>query len=189
MPGLDRILTIIRYLLSVTLIFNLTGCTSVPEGVKPVNDFDLSRYLGTWYEVARLDHSFERGLENVTATYTLDDDGSVIVLNKGFDTDDGEWTSAKGKAKFVDSDSKGHLKVSFFGPFYSSYVISYLQQSDAGTDNKYQMAYVIGYKSDFVWLLSRTPIVDDADKQRFKEHVAKIGVNTDELIWVNHQPR
>ncbi|WP_394173387.1 lipocalin family protein [Thalassotalea litorea] len=183
-----NLLLSLKAILPLALVLNITSCTSIPEGVQPVEDFELSRYLGTWYEVARLDHSFERGLDQVTAEYTVDEDGNVVVLNKGFDTEDKQWSTAKGKAKFVNGSTIGHLKVSFFGPFYSSYVISHLQEAGNGK-GMYQTAYVVGYDTDYVWLLSRTPTIDDREKQQFIEHVAKFGVNTDELIWVNQQPR
>ncbi|WP_246036932.1 lipocalin family protein [Thalassotalea litorea] len=175
--------------MSLVLLFNITSCTSIPQGVEPVKGFELSRYLGTWYEVARLDHSFERGLEQVTARYSLDDNGDVVVENKGFDSVDREWSSAEGKAKFVGSENTGHLKVSFFGPFYSSYVISHLKESSTDGQEAYQTAYVIGYETDYVWMLSRTPAVTKAEKQDFIRHVEALGVDADELIWVQHPSR
>ena len=95
----------------------LSACTSVPEGVKPVENFNLSKYQGKWYEIARLDHSFERGLEQVTAEYQLMPDGYIKVTNRGFSTQEKIWSEAIGKAKFVEATDVGFLKVSFFGPF------------------------------------------------------------------------
>lgn len=100
------------------------GCTSKPDDVEPVNNFALQPYLGKWYEIARLDHSFERGLSNVTAEYELREDGGVTVINRGYSQEDKKWTQAEGKAYFVGDENIGHLKVSFFGPFYSSYICS-----------------------------------------------------------------
>ena len=110
----------IGYGLVATLCLVLQGCTGVPEGIDPVTDFDQGRYLGTWYEIARLDHSFERGLSDVTATYSINPDGSIAVLNRGFDQEEARWREAEGVARFVDSPTVAHLKVSFFGPFYCS---------------------------------------------------------------------
>ena len=95
----------------------------MPERVTPVESFELNRYLGKWYEIARLDHSFERGLERVTAEYSLRDDGGISVVNRGYSIEDDEWKVAEGKAYFVNDKNLGYLKVSFFGPFYGSYVV------------------------------------------------------------------
>ncbi|MGL4714009.1 MAG: lipocalin family protein, partial [Shewanella sp.] len=112
-----------RKLLLVISIFLLSGCLGMPKLVQPVNDFELNKYLGKWYEIARLDHSFERGLSQVSAQYSLKEDGGVRVINRGFSAAKNEWKEAEGKAYFVNGDSEGYLKVSFFGPFYGSYVV------------------------------------------------------------------
>lgn len=158
----------------------LTGCMGMPDGVKPVKDFELERYLGTWYEVARLDHSFERGLSNVTAQYSLKDDGGVRVINRGYSAKKGEWDQAEGKAYFVNDENEGYLKVSFFGPFYGSYVVFELDQDD------YQYAFISGPDSSYLWLLSRTPEVSDEIKQQFESQAKSLGFNLEELIWVSH---
>ncbi len=116
----------------------LTGCVGVPKGVKPVQGFQLKRYLGRWYETARLDHSFERGMSHVTADYSMRNDGGVRVLNRGYSEKKKEWKSAEGKAYFVKTPDHGYLKVSFFGPFYGSYVVFELDQKD------YQYAVISG---------------------------------------------
>ena len=144
----------------------LSGCTGIPETVEPVREFNAQRYLGTWYEIARLDHSFERGLTHVTAEYSNREDGGIRVLNSGTDITTGEREQAEGKAYPVDEESVGHLKVSFFGPFYASYVIFEL-------DENYQYAFVSGPDTDFVWLLARTPIVSDELKQDFIDRYGK----------------
>jgi apolipoprotein D and lipocalin family protein len=151
----------------------------MPDGVKPVTDFELDRYLGTWYEIARLDHSFERGLSNVTAQYSVREDGGVRVINRGYSEKKGEWKQAEGKAFFVGEDSEGYLKVSFFGPFYGSYVIFELDHDD------YQHAFVSGPDSSYLWLLSRTPEVSEKIKGQFEQQARSLGFNLDELIWVN----
>lgn len=158
----------------------LSGCTGIPETVEPVREFNAQRYLGTWYEIARLDHSFERGLTHVTAEYSNREDGGIRVLNSGTDITTGEREQAEGKAYPVDEESVGHLKVSFFGPFYASYVIFEL-------DENYQYAFVSGPDTDFVWLLARTPIVSDELKQDFIDRITEAGFDADELIWVDQQ--
>ena len=158
----------------------LAGCTGYPKNISPVSDFHLSRYLGKWYEIARLDHRFERGLSNVTAEYSLKDDGGVMVVNRGFSETKNEWSQAEGKAYFVRGEDEGYLKVSFFGPFYGSYVIFELDQ-----DN-YQYAYVTGPDQSYLWFLSRTPSVTEQMKRDFVSRVASLGYPVDELIFVEH---
>jgi apolipoprotein D and lipocalin family protein len=156
----------------------LVGCTQLPQGVQPVDGFEIDRYLGTWYEIARLDHPFEKGLDNVTANYALRKDGGIDVINRGYSAKDKEWNEAQGKAYFVDDRDKGHLKVSFFGPFYSSYVIFELDKAD------YQYAFVSGYNRDYLWLLARQPDVDKAVIERFIDHSRLLGFATDKIIFV-----
>jgi len=156
----------------------LTACLGVPEGVRPVTGFELDRYLGSWYEIARLDHSFERGLTRVTAEYSLREDGGVRVVNRGYDAAAGDWREAVGKAYFVEDEDLGYLKVSFFGPFYGSYVVFELDQDD------YRYAFVAGPDRSYLWLLARTPTIDEALRQRFVDRAAELGFDTDALIFV-----
>ncbi len=156
----------------------LSGCTGLPNGVQPVSDFSLERYLGQWYEIARTDNKFERGLNQVTATYQRqgDGDGGISVLNKGFNANEQSWKQANGKAYFVSNEEIGHLKVSFWGPFYSSYVIFELDQD-------YQYAFVSGYNRDYLWLLARTPDISEEIKQRFIQQAQQLGIEPNQLIW------
>ena len=158
----------------------LCSCMGMPATVEPVTDFELERYLGTWYEIARLDHSFERGLDKITANYSMRDDGGVRVLNRGWSEKDQAWDEAEGRAYFLEDPGTGYLKVSFFGPFYGSYVIFELDK--AGYDH----AFVSGPDLTYLWLLSRSPDPDPALLQRFREEAGKRGFNTGELILVNH---
>jgi apolipoprotein D and lipocalin family protein len=119
-----------KRMLFVLACFIISGCLGVPNNVRPVSDFELNRYLGQWYEIARLDHSFEKGLVNVTAEYSIREDGGVNVVNRGFSTKHKKWNEANGKAYFVNGVEEGYLKVSFFGPFYSSYVIFELDKEN-----------------------------------------------------------
>jgi len=168
-----------RVIAMVTITFLVAACTGIPKGVDPIDDFQVDRYLGTWYEIARLDHSFERGLSNVTAEYSLKKDGGITVLNKGFSKEKQEWKTAEGKAYFVGNKDTGHLKVSFFGPFYSSYIIFKLDKTG------YQYAYIAGYNTDYLWLLARTPTVSEEVKNDFKKTSSSLGFNTGELIFVD----
>ncbi len=163
----------------IILVSGVAGCTGVPEGITPVQNFELNRYLGKWYEIARLDHSFERGLERVTAEYSLREDGGVRVINRGYSPEKKEWKQIEGKAYFVGAANVGHLKVSFFGPFYSSYVVFDI-------DPEYSYAFVSGNSTSYLWLLSRTPTVSDQLLTRFKVWAGEIGFDTDKLIYVKH---
>jgi len=169
-----------RKLLPLALLFLLTACVRQPEGIEPVDNFELDRYLGTWYEIARLDHSFERGLEQVTADYSMREDGGVRVINRGYSTEDQEWNEAEGKAYFVNEADQAFLKVSFFGPFYGSYIVFEMDQ------NNYQYAFVAGPDKSYLWFLSRTPEVSKELKEHFINKASLLGFNTNELIFVEH---
>ncbi|MFM2590296.1 lipocalin family protein [Vibrio sp. TBV020] len=164
----------------IVLALLLSGCLGMPKGVEPVSDFQLNNYLGTWYEVVRLDHSFERGLKNVTADYSLREDGGVRVINRGYSTENQEWKEAEGKAYFVNDNNQGYLKVSFFGPFYGSYIVFDLDKTN------YQYAFISGPNNDYLWLLSRTPNVSQEIIDKFVSMSEKRGFDTNQLIFVEH---
>lgn len=169
-----------RLLFVVFMGIILNGCMGLPEGVYPVGDFDVNRYSGKWFEIARLDHSFERGLNNVTAEYFLSHDGGLKVVNRGFDPEKNRFKEAEGKAYFVKDQNVGYLKVSFFGPFYGSYVVFELDK-----DN-YQYAFVTSHSRDYLWFLSRTPTVSKDLLEHFVNTSKKLGFNTENLIFVEH---
>lgn len=154
----------------------LAGCTGIPEGVRPVTDFQLDRYLGTWHEIARLDHSFERGLTDVTATYSRLPDGGVEVLNRGYDATQGEWKEARGRAYFLDRPDVGSLKVSFFGPIYGGYHVFAL-------DPEYRWALVAGYDHDYLWILAREQELSEAVLDDLLARARAAGFATDGLIF------
>lgn len=157
----------------------LSGCARLPAGVEPVTPFAADRYLGQWYEIARLDHRFERGLSQVTAEYQQGGDGTIRVINRGCDGYSGEWQQAEGKARFVDDSDTGFLKVSFFGPFYGTYAVFEL-------DPDYQHAFVSGPNHDYLWLLAREPEPPEALRQRFVQRAGELGFPVEELVWVKH---
>lgn len=165
--------------LSLTLVVILAACINKPDNVNPVTEFDKQRYLGKWYEIARLDHSFERGLDQVTAEYSLREDGGINVVNRGFSKEKNEWKRADGKAYFVESNDIAHLKVSFFGPFYASYIVFDLDKE------YYQYAFVSGPDTGYLWLLSRTPSVSPAILEKFIATSKKLGFDTEALILVD----
>lgn len=166
-------------LTTLLMMIFLVGCTGIPENIKPVDNFDLQRYLGQWYEIARLDHSFERGLSNVTATYSTREDGGVRVINRGYSDEKQQWKEAEGKAYFVQSADIGYLKVSFFGPFYGAYVI--IELDHAG----YQYALISGPNKSYLWILARTPTLEPALVERLVAKATAMGYNTEQLLFVN----
>jgi apolipoprotein D and lipocalin family protein len=165
--------------LVAALFLLMTGCsTDIPRGMTAVTPFDINRYAGTWYEIARLDHSFERGLTDVSATYTFQADASIEVLNRGFDSNKNAFKEAKGKALFTGSPQTGSLKVSFFGPFYGGYHVIALDQT------AYQWAMIAGPDVDYLWILARDKTLDNEVKKALLTQAKTLGFATDKLIWV-----
>jgi apolipoprotein D and lipocalin family protein len=167
--------------ISIVLLLFLAGCVRIPNNVKPVDDFRLERYVGKWYEIARLDHSFERGLTRVTADYSLLHDGSVKVLNRGYSEKEKKWKEAEGRAYFVKGRDQGYLKVSFFGPFYGSYIIFELDH------DSYQYSLVCGPDKTYLWVLARSPGMKKELKDMLVAKAATLGFDTSKLIFLEHQ--
>lgn len=175
---------------TLAVVLPMVSCAQNPHGRQAVqdeqetpydnsviSDFDLSRYLGKWYEIARFDHSFERGMDNVMAEYTLRKDGMVDVKNSGWK--DGKYKVAEGKARQPDpAGDPAHLEVSFFLFFYSDYNILML-------DKDYQYALVGSKSPKYLWILSRTPELSDAVLDKILEEASGSGYNIDNLIWVD----
>ncbi|UCB49860.1 MAG: lipocalin family protein [Deltaproteobacteria bacterium] len=160
----------------VTLL--LSGCTGVPEGLEPVTGFEPNRYLGKWYEIARLDHSFERDLSNVTAHYSRKESGEIDVINRGFNGETGEWKEIKGRARFIKSESVGSLKVSFFGPFYGGYHIIELDKEN------YAYAMVAGPSRSYLWILARDKTLNPRTLSDLVSKAKQRGFETKNLIYV-----
>lgn len=167
-------------LLIVTLL-GLNACsTAIPVGATAVTPFDVKRYEGQWYEIARLDHSFERGLSDVTANYRVQPDGSVEVINRGYDGKKAEWRDATGRALFIGAANTGSLKVSFFGPFYGGYHVVALDQQN------YRWAMVMGPSLDYLWILAREKQLPGDIREQLANHAKSLGIDTGKLIWVEH---
>lgn len=171
----------------ISLVFCFTSCQSqTPSNMKKidkttVSSFDINRYLGTWYELARYPHRFERDLQGVTATYSLMSDGKIKVLNQGYKGSiDGEKSTAVGKAKLNTKGGPGKLKVSFFWIFYADYYVMEL-------DPDYQWA-LVGSKSDnYLWVLSRKPKVPEELLQSILERAKKRGYDLSTLQIVEQK--
>ncbi len=171
-----------QHLIYVLFSLCLTACLGQPQGITVI-DVDPSQYLGTWYEIARLDHSFERGLERVTATYSMREDGGIEVINRGFDPKKNDWNKAVGKAYFIDPTNEnglrtGKLKVSFFGPFYGAYNIIALDKP------YYNYVMICGPDLDYLWILARTPQLTYPIKQELISQAKALGFDTSKLIHV-----
>jgi apolipoprotein D and lipocalin family protein len=155
----------------------LNSCVSIPKGAIAVTPFEKAKYLGTWYEIARMDFRFERNLDNTTANYSMNPDGSIKVDNRGFNYKTKEWKQAIGKAKFVGDVNVARLKVSFFGPFYGGYNVIAL-------DTAYQYALVAGDNLKYLWILSRKKTIPEDVKLDYLKIAKDLGYNTSSLIWV-----
>lgn len=170
-----------RFVCSILLLacsLVTVGCSSIPDGTEAVTGFDLQRYLGKWFEIARLDHSFERGLDCVTAHYSIREDGGVRVINQGVNLAHGEVKSAEGRAYFIGATDVGQLKVSFFGPFFGGYNVLAL-------DDNYQWSLVAGPNRRYLWILARTPTLDEETYLALVTLAANMAFPVEELIRVN----
>lgn len=171
-----------RYTISLLLLLAstllLSACSTLPPaGIQPVSGFELARYSGNWYEIARLDNRFERGLSEVSASYSLNDDGSIKVINRGYDPATTRWKEAQGRALFNGDRQVASLKVSFFGPFYGGYHVVAL-------DPGYQWAMVAGNDRDYLWILARDKQLPQTVTQPLLRQAASLGFDTTSLIWV-----
>jgi len=155
----------------------LHSCSTIPKGVSAVHHFEKEKYLGKWYEIARLDYSFEKNLNNVTAEYSLKNNGTIKVVNRGYNFKKDKEQKSVGKAKFVGADTVGKLKVSFFGPFYAGYNV-------IAIDEAYQYALVAGKSHKYLWLLSRQKTMPDKIKDEYLAVAKKAGFDVADLIWV-----
>ncbi|MDO9436336.1 lipocalin family protein [Hydrogenophaga sp.] len=157
------------------------GCSvSVPRNVQPVTNFDVGRYAGTWYELARIDHRFEKGLVSTSAQYTLNPDGTVKVVNRGFNLEKHAWKEAVGTARFLGDPRTAALKVSFFGPFYGGYNVVHLSDD-------YKTALVIGQDLDYFWLLSRERSLPEVQVNALLAEAGKLGVDLNKVIKIPQQ--
>jgi apolipoprotein D and lipocalin family protein len=168
-----------RNLLKLFIVMSLFSCRSIPKGVEAVKNFDKERYLGKWYEIARIDFKYERDMNNTTAEYSTMANGKIKVVNKGYNYKKKKWETATGKAKFVGDENTAMLKVSFFGPFYAGYNVIKL-------DTAYQYALVAGKNFDYLWILSRNSRIPDDVRNDYLQFATQVGYNTDRLTWVEH---
>ncbi len=168
---------ILKTLTGIIGLFAVNSCVTIPKGATAITPFDKGKYLGTWYEIARMDFKFERNLNQTTANYSLNANGSIKVLNRGFNYKTGKWSEAVGKAKFAGDPNVARLKVSFFGPFYGGYNVLAL-------DPDYKYALIAGNNTGYMWILSRMKTIPEDIKQNYLKLAKGLGFNIDALIWV-----
>ncbi len=156
----------------------LSGCRSTAN-VPVVSGFELERYLGTWYEVARFPHRFEKELTAVTAHYSLNPNGTINVVNRGYHTEKKQWKEAEAVGKFRDDPTEGWLKVSFFWPFYADYRIIHL-------DEQYSEAIITGPSYNYLWILAREPVLPDAELDRLIRTAHTFGFDTNRIERIDH---
>lgn len=166
--------------LIVLLFLQLVSCATIPKEATAVQPFDIDKYLGKWYEIARFDFTFERDLNNTTAVYSKNPDGTIQVNNQGYNTVKKSWQQSIGKAKFVRNKDQAMLKVSFFGPFYGGYNV-------LAIDEDYRYALVSGSNLKYLWILSRDKTIPNDIKSNYLNYAESIGFDTSKLIWVKHQ--
>ncbi len=161
-------------------LLGLSACAGIPEGIKPIDGFDVSRYTGTWFEIARLDNWFEQGLDKITAEYSMRNDGGIKVINSGLNIKTGKREFAEGKAYFIDNPDIGSLKVSFFGSFYGGYHIIALDKEN------YNYVLIAGSDRDYLWILARQPTLAPEVLQKLKDQAQSLGFETDKLVYPKH---
>lgn len=159
----------------------LNSCkTGMPKGAKVVKDFDSKKYLGKWYEIARMDFAFEKGLTHCTAEYSLKEDGTIKVVNRGYKAKYGKWKESVGEARFIEDEKTGRLKVSFFKPIWAAYNILTI-------DDDYNYALIAGNNLDYLWILSRKPEIPSDIKDKYMDIAKGLGYKTDKLVWPSHK--
>ncbi|MDC0100467.1 lipocalin family protein [Crocinitomicaceae bacterium] len=166
------------FIISVSML-GLFSCATIPKNATAVASFDKEKYLGKWYEFARFDFKFEKNLNNTTAEYSLNENGTIKVDNRGYNTVNKQWQQSIGKAKFVKNDSIAMLKVSFFGPFYGGYNV-------LAIDADYKYALVAGGSLKYLWILSRETSIPEETKVKYLEIAENIGFETSNLLWIVH---
>ncbi len=162
---------------AAAVAYSLLPKQHIPEGAVAVQPFDKYRYLGKWYEIARLPNRIEKNIRHVTEDYSLNDDGSIRVVTKGYNIKKNEWIDASGTIKFVGDEDVAMLKVSYFGPFYASYNV-------LDIDATYNYALVSSNDLEHLWILSRQMSMPDDVRARFLNIAKSIGFETEKLEWV-----
>ncbi|SEA36274.1 apolipoprotein D and lipocalin family protein [Arachidicoccus rhizosphaerae] len=157
----------------------LRSMKTKPRKAEPIKDFDLYNYLGNWYEIARLDHRFEKHMTNVMASYSVNEDGNIRIINSGYQAKKDKWEKVEAVGKFRGSEHEGALKVSFFTPIYEGYNI-------ISIDDNYKYALIAGRNLEYLWILSREKSIPQNIKNNYLKLAELIGYNISKLTWVRH---
>lgn len=165
---------------AAAIALGLSSCVSIPKGAKAVKPFYKEKYLGKWYEIARLDFKYEKGLDHVSATYSVKNSSTIRVDNKGYSAADDKWKESIGKAKLVSGEDEGRLKVSFFGPFYAGYNV-------IAIDPDYRYAMVAGNNLKYLWLLSREKTMPEQVKNTYLQQAKGLGYDINNLVWTKQE--
>ncbi len=173
-----KLLLLVSVLAAISIV-TFSSCSYLPKGTVAVKPFDSKKYIGLWYEIARFDFYFEKNLNNTTANYSFNKNGTIKVVNRGYNYVTQKWKQSVGKAKFVRTSDEGSLKVSFFGPFYGGYNV-------IAIDSAYRYALVAGSNFKYLWILSREKIIPENIKQAYLSKAKSLGFATENLIWVEH---
>lgn len=169
-----------RFAAAIALVMVSAAGYALPDGAHAIQQLDKERYLGKWYEIARLDFVFEKGLLNTSAEYSLTEKGSIKVVNRGFDPKHNKWKKAEGTARFRSGNENGELEVSFFWPFYAEYNV-------IAIDSDYRYALVVGKSVKYMWILSRERTLPENIKNEYVSIARSIGINTEKLVWVDQE--
>lgn len=168
----------LKIITGIVLLLFFVGCSTKYPDLKTVKKVDIEKYKGTWYEIARFEHFFEKGCKNVTATYEIKDNGNIKVINRCTNIEGGKKKEAVGEAYAID-DSNSKLKVSFFKPFYGDYWILDL-------DENYNYALVGSPNREYLWILSRTKTISDEVKNSILEKLPLLEFDVNKFIWTIH---
>ena len=181
MKKFKKYLSVYQLAIIATTAILLNSCgVKIPEYVQPLENFNSEEYAGKWYEIARFDFKYEKDMSFVTADYSINKNGSIKVVNRGFDYNKNKWKQAVGKAKFNGKNNQSALKVSFFGPFYAGYNVVMM-------DPDYQTALVFGENTNYIWILSRTKSISNETKEKFLAKAKEAGYDLDRLVWTQQE--
>lgn len=160
-----------------TTVFGIFHKQALPKGAMPVTDFDIEKYLGRWYEIARMDYFWEKKfLTNVYAEYSPNEDGTVDVVNTGYNEKKEEWSSYEGEARFRTENNVAALEVSFFGGAWAGYNV-------VSIDEDYQYALVFGRNLDYLWFLSKDKEMPKEIKNKYVEMALEVGYDVSKIHW------
>jgi apolipoprotein D and lipocalin family protein len=179
-PAMNHVVRLAALIITCLVAGGLfAGCARSTAALPVAEPFDQARYLGVWYEQVRYDHSFERGLEAVSATYAAGEDGRITVTNRGWNAEQARWSEASGYAVPAGSPTVGHLRVTFFWPFFGDYRIVHL-------DPEYRTAFITGPDYSWFWILTRERDLDEEAVEVLIQRAIGMGFERAKMLRVRH---